>query len=90
MTDETLATLKQIAQLLQHQTTLLEHLIARDERIAATMASMDARREDARSEQASVRWEEREFRAQLIALAQKQNELLETSQLMSKNPSPEA
>jgi hypothetical protein len=77
MSDETLATLKEIVRLLQHQSQQLDHLIHRDDRIVATMASMDARREDARTEQASVRWEEREFRAQLIALAQKHNELLE-------------
>lgn len=77
MPDETLATLQEIAQLMRKQVEQLEQLHRRDERIGATMASMDARREDARSEQASVRWEEREFRAQLIALAQKQNDLLE-------------
>jgi hypothetical protein len=68
---------EEIAALLRRQTEQLDALLRRDERLASTMASMDARREDARTEQASVRWEEREFRAQLIALAQKQAELLE-------------
>jgi hypothetical protein len=77
MPDETLATLQEIVRLLGKQVEQLEQLHRRDERIGATMTSMDARREDARTEQASVRWEEREFRAQLIALAQKHNELLE-------------
>ncbi len=77
MPDETLATLQEIAHLLRRQVEQLDQLQKRDERIGATMTSMDARREDARTEQASVRWEEREFRAQLIALAQKQNDLLE-------------
>jgi hypothetical protein len=77
MSDETLATLQEIAHLLRKQVEQLDQLHRRDERIASTMTSMDARREDARTEQASVRWEEREFRAQLIALAQKQNDLLE-------------
>jgi len=77
MSDETLATLQEIVHLLRKQVERLDHLQRRDERLATTMATMDARREDARSEQASVRWEEREFRAQLISLAQKQNELLE-------------
>ncbi len=77
MSDESLPVLQEIAQLLRRQVEQLDQLHKRDERIASTMTTMDARREDARTEQASVRWEEREFRAQLIALAQKQNELLE-------------
>ena len=77
MPDETLATLQEIAHLLRRQVEQLDQLHKRDERIASTMSTMDARREDARTEQASVRWEEREFRAQLISLATKQNELLE-------------
>jgi hypothetical protein len=77
MSDETLATLQEIVHLLRKQVEQLDQLHRRDDRIATTMTTMDARREDARTEQASVRWEEREFRAQLIALATKQNELLE-------------